>query len=88
MFREAVGSASGRRAVALGLDAVQTLLRGCATRFLSIVKCRIETLQPDAGVVGGELPVHLGLEAVALDLPSGDLGAQGLDGVDAAVRHW
>ena len=31
---------------------------------MSLCKCRIEALQPDAGVVGGELPVDPGLDSV------------------------
>ena len=31
---------------------------------MSLCKCRIEALQPDAGVVGGELTVDPGLDSV------------------------
>ncbi len=35
------------------------------TSVLSFVKCRIKTFEFHAGIVGGELPIHLGLNAVA-----------------------
>ena len=37
-------------------------------------------------VVRGELPIHLGPEAVAGGLPSGDLTAQNVDAIDASVQ--
>ena len=39
---------------------------------LSFIKCRIKTFQLHAGVVGGELPVDLALDAVSVRLPSRD----------------
>ena len=42
---------------------------------LSIVKCRIEAFELHACIVGVELPVDLGLDAVAGVLPSGDFPA-------------
>ncbi len=44
--------------------------RGCGDgsrlpSVLSFIKCRIETFEFHAGIVGGELPIHLGLNAVA-----------------------
>ena len=53
---------------------------------LSFIKCRIEAFQLDAGVVGGELPVDLGLDAVSGRLPSRDLVAEDLERVNAAVE--
>ena len=53
---------------------------------LSFIKCRIEAFQLDAGVVRGELPVDLGLDAVSGRLPSRDLVVQDLEGVNAAVE--
>ncbi len=38
---------------------------GIAPSVLSFVKCRIKTFEFHAGIVGGELPIHLGLNAVA-----------------------
>ena len=57
---------------------------------LGLVSCHsssvgLEAFQLDAGVVGGELPVDLGLDAVSGRLPSRDLVVQDLEGVNAAV---
>ena len=43
---------------------------------LSFIKCRIKAFEIHAGVVRGELPVDLGLDAVSGRLPSRDLVAQ------------
>ena len=56
------------------------------SRVSSRIQCRIETLQSDMGVIGGELPVHRGPQAVPAILPGGDLGAQDIDTVDAPVQ--
>ena len=53
---------------------------------MSLIKCRMKALQPDTGVVGGELPIDLGLNPVASRLPGGDLGAQHFEGVNAAIE--
>ena len=46
----------------------------------------VNTLQPDPSVVVGELPVDLGLNPVPSRLPSGDLGAQHFEGVNAVIQ--
>ena len=56
------------------------------TSVMSHIKSRIEAFEFDPCVVGGELPVDLGLYPVSGRLPGGDFGAQGVDGVDAAVQ--
>ena len=43
-------------------------------------------MQFDASILGGELPVDLCLYPVSGGLPGGDFGAQGIDGVDAAIQ--
>ena len=53
---------------------------------LSFIKCRIKAFEIHAGVVRGELPVDLGLDAVSGRLPGRDLVAQGLEGVNATVE--
>ena len=47
----------------------------CEPGVVSFIKCRIEAFELDAGVVGSELSVDLGLEAVSGRLPGGDLVA-------------
>ena len=56
------------------------------TSVLSFIKCRIKAFEIHAGVVRGELPVDLGLDAVSGRLPSRDLVAQDPEGGDAAVE--
>ena len=46
-----------------------------ATSVVSLVKSRIEALEFDASVVGGEVPVDLGLDPVSGGLPGADFGA-------------
>ena len=53
---------------------------------LSFIKCRIKTSEIHAGVVRGELPVDLALDAVSGRLPGRDLVAQDPEGGDAAVE--
>ena len=56
------------------------------TSVLSFIKCRIKAFEIHAGVVRGELPVDLCLDAVSGRLPSRDLVAQDPEGGDAAVE--
>ena len=42
---------------------------------VSLVKSRVEALEFDASVVGGEVPVDLGLDPVSGGLPGADFGA-------------
>ena len=53
---------------------------------MSHIERRIETLELDTGVVRGELPVDLRSDSVSGRLPGGDFGAQGVDGIDAAIE--
>ena len=46
-----------------------------AASAVSLVKSRIEALEFDASVVGGEVPVDLGLDPVSGGLPGADFGA-------------
>ncbi len=41
------------------------IIKGTKPSVLSFIKCRIKTFEFHAGIVGGELPIHLGLDAVA-----------------------
>ena len=51
------------------------IIRHSASSVLSIIKCRVEALELHPGIIGGELPVHVCVDAVAGSLPSGDLPA-------------
>ena len=57
-----------------------------ATSVLQAVKYRIWALDPNPGVVDGELPIGLCFNVVAGSLLSGDLLTWQLDAVDAPVR--
>ena len=49
---------------------------GCGrkdTSGLSVLNCRVEVLELDAGILGGEPPVHAAAGRVAGRLPGGDL---------------
>jgi hypothetical protein len=59
---------------------------GWCVSVASSVKCRIEPLELSASVVGGELPVNLGVDLIATGLPGVDFAAQGVNVVDAAIQ--
>ena len=53
---------------------------------MSFVECRIETFQPYACVLAGELPVNLGLNPISVRLPCPNLAAHLVNGVNPAIE--
>ena len=68
---------SGKRMIPATTDSVQA-------GVLSFIRCRMEAFEFRAGIVSGELPVHLDRDAVAGGLPGRRPPGEPLDAVDAA----
>ena len=54
---------------------------------LSVIKCRVEAFELHPSIIGGELPVHICVDAVAGSLPSADLTGLARDEIDAYLKH-